>query len=214
MAELAAVIETEGYKGPDRRTPPPLRAYDKTIVNSEARLPPISDLGRGIVALVVNNMAPKEVAALAMHLTHTCREASIKESREAAEGGTVAKGDLVQLVRVATVSQKYEGLAGVVQQVSKVRCYVKVKGHSRPFYVYMSEVQKVSPSTYKKLTGIDVANDGGSRKKSSSTTKASAKGKSSGKKGSSTKTSSTKPPKKATTRKVAEEAAPADEKAA
>ena len=125
MAQPAAlaVIDTEGYKGPDRRAPRDLRPYDRTVINSEARLPPISDLGRGIVALVVNNLEPKEVASLAMHLTHSCRESSITRSREAAQGGSVTKGDHVRLVHVASVSSRYEGLVGVVQQVSNCLLY-------------------------------------------------------------------------------------------
>jgi hypothetical protein len=182
-----SLIETEEYKGPDRRAAQPLKAYDKTVINSEARLPPITDLGRGIVALAVNNMAPKEVAVLALHLNHATREASINRSREAAEGGSVAKGDHVKLVRVSTVSSKYEGMVGVVSQVANVRCYVKVKGIARPFYVYMAEVEKMTAAQYKKVTGTAAANDGASTKRA--TTKG------------ATKASSTKPAKKASAKK-------------
>jgi hypothetical protein len=148
------VIETEGYKGPDRRAPRPMRAYDRTILNSEARLPPIGDLSRGIVALVVNNLEPKEVAALAMHLTHSCRESSITRSREVAQDGMITKGDFVRLVNVSTVSSKREGLVGVVMQTSNVRCYVKVKSYARPFYVYMAEVEKLSEAQYREEAGL------------------------------------------------------------
>jgi hypothetical protein len=153
MSAKLTIIKAGEYEGPDRRAAAPLKAYDKTIVNSEARLPPISDLGRGIVALAVNNMDPKEVAVLAVHLNHTLREASINNSRKAAENGGVEKGDHVLLARVSTVATKYEGMVGTVQQVKNLRCYVKLKGIAKPLYVYMAEVEKLTATQYKKLSG-------------------------------------------------------------
>lgn len=211
-----AIIKTEDYKGPDRRAPQPLKAYDKTIVNSAARLPPIGHLAQGIVALAVNNLDAKEVAALSMHLTHTCRESSITKSREAGAEGTVNKGDHVKLVRVSTVSASYEGMVGVVQKVSKVRCYVKVRGYARPLYVYMSEVEKVTQAQYKKLLGLpSAANDGGAAAKKKTTPSAKSTKKTSAKKGSAPKAPKKASGKKSSTKKVAPEAAPeADTKAA
>jgi hypothetical protein len=176
-----SIIKTEAYEGPDRRSPAPLKAYDKTIVNSEARLPPISSLGRGLVALAVNNMDPKEVAVLAMHLNHTLREASINDSRKAAENGGIEKGTYVRLARVSTVAAKFEGMVGVVQQISKLRCYVKLRGIAKPLYVYMAEVEKLTAAQYKKLSGVTVTAE--APKKNGSTSKKNGAAKKSGAKG-------------------------------
>lgn len=193
------IIKAADYEGPDRRAAAPMRAYDKTIVNSEARLPPISALGRGIVALAVNNMEPKEVAVLALHLNHTLREASISDSRKAAENGGVEKGDHVRLARVSTVSSKYEGMVGTVQQVKNLRCYVKLRGIAKPLYVYMAEVEKLTAAQYKKLSGATASTEApkksGAAKKS--TTKKSSGTKAPGKKAGSAKTEEATDPKAA-----------------
>lgn len=164
------LIRTEDYEGPDRRLPDPPKAYDKTIANSEARLPEISPLGASIVALAMENMSPRDAAVLALHLNHRLREASIERSRAAAEEGLIEKGTLVRLSRVATVSPKYEGRVGTVQRVVKLRCYVKLRGVSRPFYVYLAEVEALSPSEAKRLekdTGPGLRKARGRRQKDS-----------------------------------------------
>jgi hypothetical protein len=150
MAKQHDSIKTTDYEGPDRREPEPARAYDKTIVNSAHRLPPISDLGASLVQLAMANMEPKEVAVLALHLNHGLRQASIENSRAVAEAGKIEKGTHVRLKRVATVSPQHAGKVGVVQRVSKLRCYVKLKGVSRPFYVYLAEVETLTASEIKR----------------------------------------------------------------
>ena len=112
-------------------------AHMSKVLKAAEKLPTLSEAGQRFLNEVTANLSRADVAGLAFHLQHFNRvqatERALSTKLEAGDAVTIVGGD-----------PRFIGKSGIVEKAQRIRCYVNLEGHTKPCYLFTSDVEKVA----------------------------------------------------------------------
>lgn len=112
-------------------------AHMKKVERAGSRLPELSAETKIVFGDVTANLSAQQISALALHLQHHNRVVATTRAIQT----QLAIG---QTVTIVGGDPKFIGRTGTIDRVQRIRCYVNLKGSSRPYYCFTSDVAPVA----------------------------------------------------------------------